>query len=465
MDLNFINHKLIKIDPIAIHNAIKATPIESKKPILEFVITELLQLNPIVIGGCSVLIAVFLIYWVPSMFLNNSDTKPKELNNSSEVPKLTEPEIAEKIARLSYLEKSIYTITAKKCKDASNISTSLFFERIIPNSEFEFFINKVDFQLLTYKNIFEYYKRLPIDKRDSFINAYSTYNTFNSNYYVSGVHSVPRAFLSNSYNKIKEHNILNSYNSPELHSSNVLQIIWNTIKLVYLEKSMYFSTAKLQKEASNISTHLLFERRLPNSDFEFFINKVDFRLLTSKNVFEYHRGLPKYERDLFLHAYNNYKKPYISLNTPNSYNLLLNKLYYKLPAKLITNSFVKFFGKTFKKLITKWSAKPIEADFVNLKSAPLIPMPHEIDIFLKIERLAELESSVFIWTQKSLTEASKISTFLVTQLRIPNLNFERFINHVDFNLLTNRDIFEFSRILTTDQLDMFIYAYEKYKRS
>jgi hypothetical protein len=48
------------------------------------------------------------------MFLNSLDSKPKEsnitgLNNSSEVSKLSEPEIAEKIARLAYLEKSIYS--------------------------------------------------------------------------------------------------------------------------------------------------------------------------------------------------------------------------------------------------------------------------------------------------------------------------------------------------------------------
>ena len=164
------------------------------------------------------------------MFLNNSDPKPKELNitgfnNSTEVTKLTEPEIAEKITRLAYLEKSVYTITAKKCKDASNISTSLFFAGIIPNSNFEFFINKVDFKLLTSKNIFEYYKRLPIDKRDSFVNAYRTYNMFNSNYYVSDVYSVPRAFLSNSHSKIKEYNISNLYNSPELYSSTAPQIL------------------------------------------------------------------------------------------------------------------------------------------------------------------------------------------------------------------------------------------------
>ena len=372
---------------------------------------------------------------------------------------MTEPEIAEKIARLAYLGKSIYAITAKQCKDASNISTSLFFKRIIPNSDFEFFINKVDFKLLTYKNIFEYYKMLPIDKRDSFLNAYGTYKTFNSNYYTSDVYSVPRAFLSNSYSKVKEYNIINLYNSPELYSPNAPQIVWNMIKLVYLGKSMYFSTAKLQKEASSISTYLLFERRLPNSDFEFFINKVDFKLLTSKSVFEYYRELPEYERDLFSHAYDNYKKIHTNRNAPNTYNVLLNKLYRKLPAK------VKFFGKMFKKLITKWSVKPIEVDFAILKSTPLIFIPHEIDIFLKIERLAELEESMFIWTQKSLTEASEISTFLVRQLRLPNSNFEHFINHVNFNSLTDKNIFEFSRILTTDQLDMFIYAYEKYKRS
>jgi hypothetical protein len=164
------------------------------------------------------------------MFLNNSDSKPKEsnitlLNNPYEVPKLTEPEIAEKIARLAYLEKSIYAITAKQCIEASNVSTSLFFERIIPNSNFEFFINKVDFKLLTLKNIFEYYKKLPIGKRDSFLNAYTTYNIVNTDYYVSGVYSASRAFLNNSNSKIKEYNILNSYNSPELHSSTAPKIL------------------------------------------------------------------------------------------------------------------------------------------------------------------------------------------------------------------------------------------------
>ena len=44
-------------------------------------------------------------------------------------------------------------------------------------------------------------------------------------------------------------------------------------------------------------------------------------------------------------------------------------------------------------------------------------------------------------------------------------NFEHFINYVDFNLLTDKNIFEFSRIVPTDKLDMFINAYEKYKRS
>jgi hypothetical protein len=159
---------------------------------------------------------------------------------------------------------------------------------------------------------------------------------------------------------------------------------------------MYFSTSKLQKEASDISTRLLFERRLPNSDFEFFINKVNFKLLTSKNVFEYYRGLHGYERNSFLHAYNNYKNVYSVHNAPSSYKLLLNKLYSKLPAKQIINSFVKFYGKMFKKLITKRFVKPIETDLINLKSTPLIFMPHEIEIFLKIETLAELEKSTFI---------------------------------------------------------------------
>jgi hypothetical protein len=136
-----------------------------------------------------------------------------------------------------------------------------------------------------------------------------------------------------------------------------------------------------------------------------------------------------------------------------------------LPAKKIINSFVKFFGKMFKKLITKWSAKPTEADFVNLKNTPLVPMPHEIEIFLKIEKLADLEMSMHIWNQKSLKEASDISTFLVRQLRLPNSNFENFINLIDFSSLTYRDIFEFSRIVPTDKLDMFIHVYEKYRRS
>jgi hypothetical protein len=135
------------------------------------------------------------------------------------VPKLSEPEIAEKIARLAYLEKSIYTITAKQCREASNASTYLFFGLIIPNSDFEFFINKVDFSLLTSKNIFEYYKRLPINKRDSFLNAYRTYNMFNSNYNVRGVYSSSRTFLNNS------DNIVNLYNSPELYNATTSKII------------------------------------------------------------------------------------------------------------------------------------------------------------------------------------------------------------------------------------------------
>jgi hypothetical protein len=72
---------------------------------------------------------------------------------------------------------------------------------------------------------------------------------------------------------------------------------------------------------------------------------------------------------------------------------------------------------------------------------------------------------MFIWTREALTDASAISTFLVRQLRLPNSNFEHFINYVDFSLLTDKDIFEFYRILPTDKIDMFIYAYEKYKRS
>jgi hypothetical protein len=62
VDLNFIDHKSVKIDHITLPNVPKTIPIESKKSILEFVITELLQSNPVVIGGCSVLIAIFLIY-------------------------------------------------------------------------------------------------------------------------------------------------------------------------------------------------------------------------------------------------------------------------------------------------------------------------------------------------------------------------------------------------------------------
>jgi hypothetical protein len=72
---------------------------------------------------------------------------------------------------------------------------------------------------------------------------------------------------------------------------------------------------------------------------------------------------------------------------------------------------------------------------------------------------------MFIWTREALTDASAISTFLVRQLRLPNSNFEHFINYVDFSLLTDKDIFEFYRILPKDKIDMFIYAYEKYKRS
>jgi hypothetical protein len=159
---------------------------------------------------------------------------------------------------------------------------------------------------------------------------------------------------------------------------------------------MYSSTSKLQKEASNISTNLLFERRLPNSDFEFFINKVDFKLLTSKKVLDYYRGLPRHERDSFLYVYNNYKNVHSARNAPNSYNLLLNRLYNKSHMKKIINPFVKFFGKIFKKLTTKGSIKPVETDFVNLESTPLTFMPHEIDIYLKIEKLADLERSMFI---------------------------------------------------------------------
>ena len=464
VDVNLIDHKLINIDPVIIHNASKSIPIENKKSILEFVTNELLHTNPMLIGGCSIFIAVFLIYWVPTMFLNSLDSKPKEsnitgLNNSSEVSKLSEPEIAEKIARLAYLEKSIYTITAKQCREASNASTYLFFGLIIPNSDFEFFINKVDFSLLTSKNIFEYYKRLPINKRDSFLNAYRTYNMFNSNYNVRGVYSSSRTFLNNS------DNIVNLYNSPELYNATTSKIIWNIAKLIYLEKSMYFSTSKLHKEASNISTNLLFERRLPNSDFEFFINKIDFKLLASKKVLDYYRGLHKHERDSFLYVYNNYKNVHSARNAPNSYNVLLNKLYNKSHMKRIINPFVKFFGKIFKKLTAKGSIKPAETDFVNLESTPLTFTPHEIDIYLKIERLADLERSMFIWTREALTDASNISTFLVRQLRLPNSNFEHFINYVDFSLLTDKDIFEFYKIVPTDKLDMFIYAYEKYKRS
>jgi hypothetical protein len=121
---------------------------------------------------------------------------------------------------------------------------------------------------------------------------------FNSNYNVRGVYSSSRTFLSNS------DNIINLYNSPELYNTTASKIIWNIVKLIYLEKSMYFSTSKLHKEASNISTNLLFERRLPKSDFEFFINKVDFKLLTSKKVLDYYRGLPRHERDSFLYVYN-----------------------------------------------------------------------------------------------------------------------------------------------------------------
>ena len=62
VDVNLINNKLINIDPVIIHNASKSIPIENKKSILEFVTTELLHTNPILIGGCSIFIAVFLIY-------------------------------------------------------------------------------------------------------------------------------------------------------------------------------------------------------------------------------------------------------------------------------------------------------------------------------------------------------------------------------------------------------------------
>jgi hypothetical protein len=62
VDVNLIDNKLINIDPVIIHNAAKSIPIENKKSILEFVTTELLHTNPILIGGCSIFIAVFLIY-------------------------------------------------------------------------------------------------------------------------------------------------------------------------------------------------------------------------------------------------------------------------------------------------------------------------------------------------------------------------------------------------------------------
>ena len=469
VDVNVINDKLINIDPLPICNVSKSIPIESDASIWEFIINELAQLNSIVISGCSIFIAVFLMYWVPSVFLNNCDSKPKESAGSkiarvkcpSEMPELTELEIKQNLLSLEWTEVSIFVTTAEQCRQASNISTSLFFNRIIPRSDFEFFINKVDFKLLTYRNIFEYYKSLPIDKRDSLVNAYTTYNMVNSNYHKDKTYSAPRAFLNTADIKLQEHNILNSYNLPELYSSTLPEILWNMSKLIYLQKAMYYNTSRLQKEASYMSTHLLFEHRLPSSDFEFFVNHIDFKLLTSTNVFDYHRKLHGHEKDLFLHVYNNYKKAHIDHNTPNSYKVSLSKLYRKLPMQWVTKPFLKLFSK----LITKWSTKPVNTDFVNLVSAPLMPIPNEIEIFLKLDQLSELEESTLIWTKESLKDASEISTFLVRQLRLPNSNFENFINHVDFSSLKDRDIFEFYRIVPIDHLDTFIYAYEKYKRS
>jgi hypothetical protein len=62
VDVKPVDHKLLNIDPAIIHNASKSICIESKKPISEFVITDLLHQNPIIIGGCAVFIAFFLVY-------------------------------------------------------------------------------------------------------------------------------------------------------------------------------------------------------------------------------------------------------------------------------------------------------------------------------------------------------------------------------------------------------------------
>jgi len=96
---------------------------------------------------------------------------------------------------------------------------------------------------------------------------------------------------------------------------------------------MYSSISEFQKQASNYSTRLVFEHRLPDSDFEFFVNKIDFARLTSQNVFEYHKKLYGYKSELFFQAYNNYKKAYTGRNAPNSYSVSLSKLYRQLPMK------------------------------------------------------------------------------------------------------------------------------------
>jgi len=468
-DLNIIDKKLINVDPIVIHNAAKSIPIEDKKSFWEFVITELIHINPIVIGGGAVFIAGFLVYWIPKIFLKSTDIKLNEvditqLNKVFDSRELAELEILKRTERLAHIEKSISVSTVEQCKEASLISTSLFFERVIPSSNFEFFINKVDFSVLSYKNIFEYYKIIPRSERDIFIHAYTTHSRSISIYNASSVYIASRAFLNNP----DTNNILRLYNSPQFHRYSLVETIQGITRLSDLEKLIHTSTAKLLKEASTISTHLLMEFRIPSSDFEFFINRVDFSLLKSEKIWWYYKTLPTYERDLFIYAYNKYVKAQSAINTSNTSNTsnsLLSKLYDKLHIKQLNNLIVNLFSPIFNKMITEKSTKPIKIDFLNLTNTSAIPRSNQLEILKKIKELEDLEITMPTWTNEELSKASEISTSLVLELRLPNSNFEFFINRVNFSLLTDKNIFEFSRIVPSDQLDVFTHAYEKYKRS
>jgi len=257
-DLNIIDKKLINVDPIVIRNAAKSIPIEDKKSFWEFVINELIHLNPIVIGGGAVFIAGFLLYWIPKTFLKSTDIKLNEvditqLNKVFDSRELAELEIIKGRERLTYIEKSISVSTVEQCKEASLISTSLFFERVVPRSNFEFFINKVDFSVFSYKNIFEYYKIIPRSERDTFIHAYTTHSRSVSIYNTSSVYIASRAFLNNP----DADNILQLYNSPRFHRYSLVETIQGITRLSDLEKLIHTSTAKLLKEASTISTCLL----------------------------------------------------------------------------------------------------------------------------------------------------------------------------------------------------------------